>query len=49
MGIFLTVFIALAIGLYVFSIIRKSGKNIKAGKCVSCNGHCSDSTCEFHD
>jgi|LGOV01.1.fsa_nt_gb hypothetical protein len=48
MGMFLTVFITLAIGLYVFLIIRKSSKNIKEGKCVTCDGHCSDSTCELN-
>ncbi len=48
MGMFLTVLITLAIGLYVFMIIRKSSKNIKDGKCVTCDGHCSDTTCSIN-
>ncbi|MBN2259419.1 MAG: hypothetical protein JW702_02680 [Clostridiales bacterium] len=48
MGLFLTGIIALGIGYYVFAIIRKSSKNVKAGKCISCDGHCSDSSCEVN-
>ena len=49
MGLFLTGIIALAIIGYVFFIIKKSSKNIKDGKCISCDGHCSVNSCEFNE
>jgi len=48
MGIFLTGIIAIAIGYYIFIVIKKSSKNIKDGKCMTCDGHCSDTMCEVN-
>ncbi|GAU75474.1 FeoB-associated Cys-rich membrane protein [Fusibacter sp. 3D3] len=47
MGTFITIVIGLLIALYAFKIIRKSVKQIKAGKCMSCSVKSED--CHCHD
>lgn len=50
MGTLITVVIGLLIALYAFKIIRKSVKQIKAGKCMSCSVKSDDCHCyEIHD
>jgi hypothetical protein len=48
MGIFVTLLIAGVIGFYVYRIVSKSSKNVKDGKCITCDGHCSNKACDLN-
>jgi hypothetical protein len=48
MGIFITILFSLAIGIYVYRIVRKSTQRIKAGKCMGCDGKCANTSCQIH-
>lgn len=45
MGFFITLIFGIAIAFYVYRIVMKSSKNIKSGKCMSCDGKCGISDC----
>ncbi|MBF4695220.1 FeoB-associated Cys-rich membrane protein [Fusibacter ferrireducens] len=50
MGTVVTLVIGILIALYAFTIIRKSVKQVKAGKCMSCSVKSEDCHChEVHD
>lgn len=46
MGTIITVVIGILIALYAFRIIRKSIKQVKAGKCMSCSVKSEDCHCQ---
>lgn len=48
MDIIITGLLAVAIGYYLLRVIRKSSRNVKAGKCMACDGQCTNGTCEIH-
>lgn len=48
MGVFISIVFGAAIAFYVYRIVMKGTKNIKAGQCMSCDGKCGISDCSVN-